>query len=145
MVIELYIISFYLWLLFYSIKNSDVFFEGAISIFSPNEEILAKKFARHAWDIVSPLSARKWYSVFITGLSYFQINWIFEVVGYINKVIQILIHISEWQKTALSRMRQGVQHTWFITLKLSISWQSTIWVTIDDGVITHDNSSSLFL
>ena len=53
------IISFYLWLLFYSIKNSDVFFEGAIS----------------------------------------------------NKVIQILIHISEWEKTALSRMGQGVQHT----------------------------------
>ena len=36
------IISFYLWLLFYSIKNSDVFFEGAISIFSSSEEILAK-------------------------------------------------------------------------------------------------------
>ena len=28
---------------FYSIKNS-VFFEGAISIFSPSEEILAKKY-----------------------------------------------------------------------------------------------------
>ena len=36
------IISFYLWLLFYSIKNSDVFFEGVISIFSLSEEILAK-------------------------------------------------------------------------------------------------------
>ena len=38
------IVSFYLWLLFYSIKNFDVFFEGAISIFSPSEEILAKKY-----------------------------------------------------------------------------------------------------
>ena len=47
------IISFYLWLLSYNIKNSDVFFEGAISIFSPNEEILAKKFARHAYGTLS--------------------------------------------------------------------------------------------
>ena len=38
------IISFYLWLLFHSIKNSDLFFEIAISIFSPSEEILAKKY-----------------------------------------------------------------------------------------------------
>ena len=38
------IISFYLWLLFYSIKNSDLFFEGAISIFNPSEEILSKKY-----------------------------------------------------------------------------------------------------
>ena len=37
-------ISFYFWILFHSIKNSDVFFEGAISMFSPNEEILAKKY-----------------------------------------------------------------------------------------------------
>ena len=39
------IISFYLWLLFYSITNSDIFFEGAISIFSPSEKVLAKKYS----------------------------------------------------------------------------------------------------
>ena len=38
------IISFYLWLLFYSIKDSDLFFEQAISIYIPSEEILAEKY-----------------------------------------------------------------------------------------------------
>ena len=47
------IISLYLWLLFYSIKSSDVFFEGAISIFCPSEEILSKKYLPVACGILS--------------------------------------------------------------------------------------------
>ena len=38
------IITFYLRLLFYSIKNSDIFFEGGTSIFRPSEEILVKMY-----------------------------------------------------------------------------------------------------
>ena len=68
------IISFYLWLLFYSIKNSDVFFEGTISNFSPNEEILAKKHLPVTYGTFSVHLVPENDTQFITGLSYFQIN-----------------------------------------------------------------------
>ena len=40
-------------------------------------------------------------------------------------------------------MGQGVQHTWFITLKLFYD-RATIAVTIDDGVITHTDTEVFY-
>ena len=47
------IIAFYLRLLFYSIKNSDVFFEWATSIFCPSEEILVKMYLLVTYETLS--------------------------------------------------------------------------------------------
>ena len=99
----------------------------------------------HYWPFIFPNQLSIWgswiskYPLSKWSLIKFQ-NPLSNIPYPLLKVIQILIHISKWEKTALSRMGQGVQHTWFITLKISISWQGyykkkqTLWPLFMDGV-----------